>query len=241
MDKQLLLNFIEKYSLGGEIESVAWEASGKKLKTRLISDDKSLLGEVSINNFEEKEFEGRKLAFFKTSEFLKILGVLQDNVNISLQVIGESIASISLVDDKGTKTRFALSDLAVIPVVPNFKHIPSEFEISAKINPELATLFTKAVNALTDVRMFTVHSTAKKTQIILGQTDVNTNNVMFDIETESSAAIDDCSFNADLFKKILNANKGVDTTFKVSKEGLAVIECTSETYTAKYYLVSRSK
>ena len=241
MDKQLLLDFIEKYSLAGQIESVAWESTDKKLKTRLISDDKSLLGEITMHGVEEKEFDGRKLGFFKTSEFLKLLGVLQDKVSISLQIIGESAASISLVDENGTKAKFALSDLAVIPAVPNFKNIPKEFEISVKITPELASLFIKAVGAVTNVRMFTVHSTAKKTQFILGQTDVNTNNVMFDVETESSEAIDDCSFNADYFKKILNANKGANITFKVSKDGISVVECTSDAYSAKYYIVASAK
>ena len=44
MNKQNLLRFIQKYSLGGLIESVAWNAEGNKLMVRFISDDKTLLG-----------------------------------------------------------------------------------------------------------------------------------------------------------------------------------------------------
>ena len=51
MNKQNLLRFIQKYSLGGLIESVAWNAEGNKLMVRFISDDKTLLGEVDFNAF----------------------------------------------------------------------------------------------------------------------------------------------------------------------------------------------
>ena len=44
MNKQHLLRFIQKYSLGGVIESVAWNAEGTKLSVRFISDDKTMLG-----------------------------------------------------------------------------------------------------------------------------------------------------------------------------------------------------
>ncbi len=56
MNKQSLLRFIQKYSLGGLIESVAWNAEGNKLSVRFISDDKTLLGEVEFNAFTSNPF-----------------------------------------------------------------------------------------------------------------------------------------------------------------------------------------
>ena len=56
MNKQHLLRFIQKYSLGGVIESVAWNAEGNKLSVRFISDDKTMLGEVDFNGFTSKPF-----------------------------------------------------------------------------------------------------------------------------------------------------------------------------------------
>jgi len=56
MNKNNLLKFIQKYSLGGLIESVAWNAEGTKLSVRFISDDKTLLGEVEFNAFTSTPF-----------------------------------------------------------------------------------------------------------------------------------------------------------------------------------------
>ena len=49
MNKITLDTFIQKYNLGGSINSVKWESNGDTLSTRFISPDKSLLGELSLS------------------------------------------------------------------------------------------------------------------------------------------------------------------------------------------------
>jgi len=240
MEKQLFLDFVEKYSLSNTIESVAWEVSNSTLKVRIVSDDKSLLGEISTKNFDSKEFDGHKLGVNKTSEFVNILKVLQDKVEASLKLIGDKAVKIIFTDEKGTKAEYALADLAIIQNVPPMKHIPAAYEVVVKITDDFANTFVKAKNALPDVRLFTVHATAKKAQVILGDTSINTNVITLDVETTATAAIDDISFDANLFKGVLVANKGVEATLKISSEGLATIEYSTDAYTAKYYLVARS-
>ena len=46
MDRQKLNGFIDKYSLGGNVESVKWIVSEKDMRTNFVSDDKPLLGDV---------------------------------------------------------------------------------------------------------------------------------------------------------------------------------------------------
>ena len=41
MDKQKLNGFIDKYSLGGGVESVKWNVSEQEMYTNFVSDDKS--------------------------------------------------------------------------------------------------------------------------------------------------------------------------------------------------------
>ena len=48
MNKIVLDTFIQKYNLGGNVNSVKWESSGDTLSTRFISPDKSLLGELTL-------------------------------------------------------------------------------------------------------------------------------------------------------------------------------------------------
>ena len=53
MEKQQLNRFVSKYNLAGLVESVKWESKDGSLNTSFISDDKSVLGNVSM-----KEFDG---------------------------------------------------------------------------------------------------------------------------------------------------------------------------------------
>ena len=50
MKKESINNFISRYSLGGEVESVKIESDDSKMNVSFISDDKTLLGSVSSEN-----------------------------------------------------------------------------------------------------------------------------------------------------------------------------------------------
>jgi len=47
MEKVKFDGFINRYNLGGEVESVMVKSEGSDLSVRMISDDKTLLGDVS--------------------------------------------------------------------------------------------------------------------------------------------------------------------------------------------------
>jgi len=47
MKKASIESFINRYNLGGEVESVKIESTDSEMKVSFISDDKTLLGEVT--------------------------------------------------------------------------------------------------------------------------------------------------------------------------------------------------
>ena len=52
MNKITLDTFIQKYNLGGSINSVKWESNGDTLSTRFISPDKRLMSPTfAVNAF----------------------------------------------------------------------------------------------------------------------------------------------------------------------------------------------
>ena len=51
MEKTKLTRFIEKYHLSGNVNAVVINSNNSKLSTRFITGDKSLLGELSCDNF----------------------------------------------------------------------------------------------------------------------------------------------------------------------------------------------
>ena len=58
MDKSTLIRFIDKYHLSGNVNSVVLEINNNTLSTRFITGDKSLLGELTLENwnFSDSEF-----------------------------------------------------------------------------------------------------------------------------------------------------------------------------------------
>ena len=70
MKKQNLLNFIEKYSLGGEVESVLWKIKNNTIGTTFSHPDRSLLGSIKLNDI---KLEDANIGIYTTSELVKLL------------------------------------------------------------------------------------------------------------------------------------------------------------------------
>ena len=155
MHKSQLNGFISRYTIN-KIDSVSWNIASNKLKTRFISDDKSMIGEVTLLDF-KSDVDNSELGIYKTAALSKMLGVLEDDINLSLNKIGDKLVSLKLNDHK-TKMNFALSDLAIIPHVPPLKYIPDNFEVVLKIDSDFADTFLKAKSALPEVVTFCVES-----------------------------------------------------------------------------------
>ena len=238
MQKSTLNSFIAKHTLGGNISTAIWECTDTSIHVRVVSDDKSLLAEAEFKEGLGKEFDGAKLGFHDVSRFVKMLSALEEDIQLSLNAVSNVAKSIKITD-KVSKENFALSDLITLPVAPALKHVPKDFEVSIKLNETFANLFSKAKSALPDVMLFAVNATAKKTEIILGQTDVNTDTITFTAETDKTEAMEKLLFNANLVKEILAANKGIDANFEISKEGLGKIVYDTKEYKATYYLVAK--
>ena len=48
MQKSKLDRFIQKYNLGGNVNSVKWKSDGSSLSTSFVTPDKSLLGMLKL-------------------------------------------------------------------------------------------------------------------------------------------------------------------------------------------------
>lgn len=239
MNKEMLLSFISKYNLGGNINAI-WDASGKRLKTKFISDGDDLLGTVEINSKLSDTIECDSIPVLRTSNMKSLLSVMGNKIDIEAKMVGDKPISLTFSDDI-TVVKHALADKNVMKIPPNIKYVPDDFEIEIKLNAELMDLYVKAFSALSgsDIVTFSLMSDGETTKIIIGDLDenVNTDKVAFDVEVIKAKEIKPMVFNAVLFKEILLANKGVESSMKVSSEGLAIIEFKTDEYKAKYYLI----
>ena len=233
MEKQSLNRFVSKYNLAGLVESVKWESSEGSLTTSFISDDKSVLGNVSMTGF---DFENGEYGIYDTTKLTKMLSVLSNDVDIKPSKYDGKVTAIDL-KDKGTSATYMLADLSVIPVVPDLKQLPP-FDVEIDIDSTFVDRFNKAKSALSDEKNFTFQCKGGSGKIIIGYSKTNTNRISIDVNCKCEGDVDGISFSADFLKEILNANKDASSaSMKISTQGLANLKFDVDNYTSEYYLV----
>ncbi len=233
MEKTKLERFISKYNLGGSCESVLWKSDGNDITVKCISDDKNVLGIVTVKDAKLDEGD---YGIFDTKQLSSMLSVLGEGIKIKTKKNGDKVSALNITDDN-VKVDYVLADSAVIPAAPDLKQLPS-FDIEIKLDQKVMNTFLKARGALSDVETFTVMSDGSAAQIILGYSDMNTNRITIDVETTKNVKLNPTSFSARYLKEILAANKeAASGVLKVSSKGLAYVKFGVTDYNTDYYLV----
>ena len=157
---------------------------------------------------------------------------------MNLTKAGDKAVSLKISDTK-SDVNYMLSDLSVISSPPNLKSIP-DFEVKIKVDKSFMSKFIAGKGEpLTDTDNFTVITDDDGVKIVIGYAEINTNRVTLPVETESYDKIENVSFNANLFRDVLVANKECESaTLEVSSQGLARINFKIDEYDATYYLVA---
>ena len=88
MNKKRLNRFISKYYLNGTVNSVVLnsKSNSQQLSTRFISGDKSLLGELVMDKW---SFEDSDIGIYNTEQLVKLMSVVDEDINLSLTKSGE--------------------------------------------------------------------------------------------------------------------------------------------------------
>jgi len=233
MEKTRINRFISKYNLAGLVESVKWESKEGSLSTNFISDDKSVLGTVTLSEF---DFEDSTFGVYDTTKLTKMLSVLSDDVDFDITKTEDKAISLKFKDGS-TSVNYMLADLSVIPNVPDLKQLP-DFNITIKLDDTFINRFIRAKSALPDENNFTFTCKNNKGSIILGYSNINTNRIKIDVDCTCDSNIEPISFSANFLKEILVANKEAkDATLKISSDGLAHISFEVDEYKSDYYLV----
>ena len=233
MNKQKLTRFISKYYLNGIVNSVILNSKQNKISVRFVSGDKTLLGELEMDKW---PFEDAEVGIYSTDQFLKLLNVLDDDINLGIDKAGNKSISLK-VTDSSSVVNYMLSDTSIISKPPSLKTIP-EFELGINITPQVINKFISGKGALSETDKFTVITDGVNTKIVIGYATINTNRVTIPVTTTKVKDINKITFNANIFKEILSANKECESaTFEISSEGLSKIVFKIDDYSATYYVV----
>ena len=228
MEKTKFNGFVSRYNLGGEVESVMIKSENSNLSVRMISDDKTLLGDVSVTgtDFPEGEF-----GIYTTSQLKGLLSVLDDTIDV------QEVTGALKFSDKGTKMQYMLAAPSVIPAVPDLKTLPP-FNVEITLDNEFVNKFIKSKGALTDADTFTFECKGGKGEIILGYSSINSNRISISVDCKCEGDVDAIAFSAKYLKAILLANKGSSTSsLQISSQGLSKVAFTEGEYVSNYYLV----
>ena len=234
MQKSKLDKFIQKYNLGGNVNSVKWKSSGDTLTTSFVTPDKSLLGNVKVDKF---PFEDAELGVYQTDQLKSLIGVLGDDVSLDVSRAGDKAYSLK-VKNGPVSVDYVLSDLSVIADPPALKRLP-EFGTQIKLDNNFINTFIKGKGALSDVDTFTIVNGTNGCEVVIGYSSTNTNRVNIPVETTSNDLTDPITFNANLFKEVLVANRECTSAIlEVSTEGLAKVNFKVDDYDSTYYVVA---
>ena len=235
MNKIVLDTFIQKYNLGGNVNSVKWESSGDTLSTRFISPDKSLLGELTLVKQSLPEFE---VGVYDTPLLSKMLSTLADKVDFTLTKVDNTPVAFHFTDSI-ISADYVLAAIGVIPDVPELKNVP-EFNTLVNIDSQFINSFIRGKGALADVETFAINPVDGGVEFVIGYSDINSNRISIKAQSGAVNMTDSIVFNANLFKELLNANKECSkATLQISDKGLAHIEFNVDDFNVKYWLDSQ--
>ena len=225
--------FISKYHLESAVLSAKWKLKNETLSARFMTEDRTLLGDLKLKNFKCDSIDGEELGINNTEQLVKLLGVLDDDVEIKY------VFPFLHIQDSKSKVSYVLSNISVIPDAPAMKVEPT-FETELELDNTFRTKFIKGKGALADVETFTLvkNGSADTVNAVIGHSSIATNNCTIPVKT-NNPDVGLVSFNAKYLKSILTANKDAkECTMKVSSDGLARLNFKADDFEVTYNMVA---
>ena len=163
--------------------------------------------------------------------------MLGDDVSLDLTRFGDKAVSLK-VKNGPVSVDYVLSDLSVISDPPQMKRLP-EFGTKIKLDRSFIDTFIKGKGASSGVDTFTVVKNGEGCDIVIGYSSTNTNRVNIPVECTSCDVDTPITFNANLFKEVLVANREcTSAVLEVSTEGLAKVNFKIDDFDSTYYIVA---
>lgn len=228
MNKTKFEGFLNRYSLGGEVEAVIIRSDGNSVTTEMVSDNRTMIGSVTM---EEDTFPNGTFPILTTSLLKQFLSVLDNNVEVDVK------NNALVFRDEVSKVDYILAEESVVPAVPSVKALP-DFTVTVKMDDEFVNRFIKSTRALSDSDRFTFVSNGTTHEIVLGYASTSaTNRISITVEADVPGPVGPISFSAHFLTAILNNNRGsTESSLKISPDGLCSVSFTGGNYSSQYYI-----
>jgi hypothetical protein len=111
MNKDILTSAIEKYHLGGNVESTKWVIKDKTLSIRFLSENKNLVGILETPNFDLEDCE---LPVYSTTQLYKLVKITDNFVQLGITKGRANIVNELNISDNQYDLHYHLADAAMI-------------------------------------------------------------------------------------------------------------------------------
>jgi len=239
ISKLELQAIIEKYHLKGLIENVKWEIdSNKKLTVNFMAPTREMIGSLTHNGFPLPESE---IGISNTTQLDKLLSITSGDLILDYAKEGKVISKL-LIADQQFNLNYSLADLLTVPK-PGSYNGPEEYDIETAIDNEITTALVKAKNALPNSENVVIKPSLNGLEFTFGGDVEYANKVSYSIQNiDLTGKIFTLTYNSDLLKEILVANKNADSSkLYVNSSGLMKIEFNYKNLQSKYYLVAKAE
>jgi hypothetical protein len=234
IDKRKLVDSIEKYYLNGLTEAVKFNIKNNVLHIPFSTTNRDVVGEVTL----PIELPNAKFGIFETTPLLKLLNILDINVDIQYQEKFGIVEKL-LIEDNQYKMMFSASDISLIPKTPNA--IDVTYQLTYAMEPDFVTRFIDCKKALgSDIKTFTLEPQSETARIILGDPSGYANKLEFNIPAKTEGfPFASLLFPSDVLKEILSANKNFDNAeMKVNEDGLMNLMFVEGDAVSQYFIMA---
>lgn len=245
MERIKLESIIEKYHLGGLCEAVQWKIQDHQLSIRFISPNRDMAGEVKCSSF---MLENSNAVIYNTTQLSKLIGVMDKNINLNLSKSGKVFTKLYISDETFNVT-YALTDPMMAPTTPDVNE-PDTYDIELKLDKNYVNNLIKAKNSITNDNTMGIQDDRNLygnsiLKFIFGGENDYSNKITYDIPLETNTPhiiiSELLTFDSDLFKTILNANKSFNhMSMKINTQGLMRLEFVYDDVTSEYFILKKA-
>jgi len=235
MNKEILMNIIDKYYLNGLCESVRWNIKDKQLSINAVLATKNAITKINCSDI---EIDDSELCIFNTTQLINLLSITNDFIELNVESIKSTPIKLNIADNQYDLS-YHLSDASIIPSVATIEE-PTSYDFEFNINNDFTTKFIKSYAALDKNPRFTMQALLtpenKEVEIVMGAAEQHANKIKFKEEGEFIISTEPIPFPANIFKEIFSANKNATGKVYVSNQGLAKVTFTEDLISVTYFV-----
>ena len=246
MKKEVLLTFIRRYTLGGELNKVKWKyiAADKTLHTRGAADNRSFVADVVLSDFTDFGPSDLTICIGDTEKVKGMMSPFGEDINLTINQQGDRILGFTVSDDDCQSYCTAADPTSIDPMAKNLQDVP-EYHVVVPLSEDFLEKFLKAHGALKDVKDFSVGMNKKGLfEVVIGYATSNSNRIRITPPTDPAKNKVDTalSFPIKNIAEVFKANSDIPGgTLSINSAGIARLYFKSDKYACTYYQFANKK